>query len=119
MQLRKFLTILSLLLVATSCSTVPPKIITEQIYVDRTIVIQPRPDAVELNDVSFRVITAENLDEYIAELTDGNAGGYAFVSINIKGYETLSINIAELRRYIEQQKELIVYYEKQASTPSE
>ena len=107
--------ILSLLLVVTSCSTVQPKIVTEQIYVDRTILIQPRPDAVELNDVSFRVITADNIDEYIAELTKGNGGKYAFVSIDIKGYETLSINIAELRRYIEQQKELIVYYEKQAS----
>ena len=29
----------------------------------------------------------------------------------MNGYENLSLNVAELRRYIEQQKSLIVYYE--------
>jgi hypothetical protein len=31
--------------------------------------------------------------------------------MTIKGYENLSLNVAELRRYINQQKSLIVYYE--------
>jgi hypothetical protein len=30
----------------------------------------------------------------------------------VKDYENLSKNFAELRRYIEQQKQIIVYYEK-------
>jgi len=30
----------------------------------------------------------------------------------VKDYENLSLNFAELRRYIEQQKQIIVYYEK-------
>ena len=31
--------------------------------------------------------------------------------ISVKDYENLSLNFAELRRYIEQQKQIIVYYE--------
>ena len=38
-------------------------------------------------------------------------GGDAYVAISIKDYENLSKNFAELRRYIEQQKAIIVYYE--------
>jgi len=30
----------------------------------------------------------------------------------MKDYENLAINIAEIRRYLNQQKEIIVYYEK-------
>ena len=33
------------------------------------------------------------------------------IAISVKDYENLSKNFAELRRYIEQQKEIIVYYE--------
>jgi len=30
----------------------------------------------------------------------------------MKDYENLAINIAEMRRYLNQQKEIIIYYEK-------
>jgi len=36
----------------------------------------------------------------------------------MKDYENLAINIAEMRRYLNQQKEIIVYYEK-ASNPKQ
>ena len=39
-------------------------------------------------------------------------GGDSYVAISIKDYENLSDNFAELKRYIEQQKAIIVYYEK-------
>jgi hypothetical protein len=32
--------------------------------------------------------------------------------MTVKGYENLSINLQELRRYILQQKQIILYYEK-------
>ena len=36
----------------------------------------------------------------------------------MKDYENLALNIADLRRFLEQQNEIIVYYEK-AVTPKE
>jgi len=37
----------------------------------------------------------------------------------MKDYENLALNIAELRRYIDQQGEIIVYYEKAVTEPKE
>jgi len=37
----------------------------------------------------------------------------------MKDYENLAINIAEMRRYLNQQKEIIVYYEKAANPKQE
>ena len=34
-----------------------------------------------------------------------------YIAISVKDYENLSKNFAELRRYIEQQKQIILYYE--------
>ena len=45
-------------------------------------------------------------------------GDLAFVALSIDTYENLAINISELRRFINQQKEIIVYYEK-AMKPDE
>ena len=38
-------------------------------------------------------------------------GGDSYIALSVKDYENLSLNFAELRRYIEQQKQIIVYYE--------
>tara|TARA_Y100000768_G_C23919425_1_gene654087 strand:- start:202 stop:327 length:126 start_codon:yes stop_codon:yes gene_type:complete len=32
----------------------------------------------------------------------------------MKDYENLALNIADIKRYLEQQKEIIIYYEKAA-----
>lgn len=76
-------------------------------------IYQPaRPAPVSLNNVKFRVVTKENLDQFIAEQSkkQGNSNP-VFVVISTKDYEALSLNLAELKRYIDQQKEIIVYYE--------
>ena len=39
-------------------------------------------------------------------------GEYVFYAMSVPDYENLALDIAELRRYIEQQKEIIIYYEK-------
>ena len=45
-------------------------------------------------------------------------GSEPLEQVSIKDYENLGKNFAELRRYIEQQKQIIVYYE-EATRPSE
>ena len=53
------------------------------------------------------------MEEFTAE-----HGELAYVVLSMKDYENLAINIAYLRRYIEQQTEIIVYYE-EAVKPDE
>ena len=107
--------ILSLLLaltLTTGCSllTPEPQIVTVT-DVQRTVVpIVPHPKKVQLNDVKIYVVNEENYEEFVKEFQAKN-GKTAWISISVKDYENLSLNFAELRRYIEQQKEIIVYYE--------
>ena len=40
---------------------------------------------------------------------NGDLVGYV---LSVRDYETLALNMAEIKRYIQQQKEIIIYYEK-------
>ena len=75
------------------------------------------PKAVQLNDVKIYVVSKVNYDDFIKQYEKKN-GADSYVALSIKDYENLSLNFAELRRYIEQQKQIILYYEK-AVTPKE
>lgn len=70
-----------------------------------------RPKPLQLNDTRVFVVTEENFDEFVKEFKD-IYGDVAFVALSMKDYENLAMNIADLRRYINQQGEIIVYYEK-------
>ena len=70
-----------------------------------------RPKPLQLNDTRVFVVTEENFDEFVKEFRE-IYGDVAFVALSMKDYENLAINIADLRRYINQQGEIIVYYEK-------
>ena len=63
------------------------------------------------------MVNKDNYEEFVADFTAKN-GEVAYIAISVKDYENLSLNFAELRRYIEQQKEIIVYYE-EAVKPEE
>lgn len=69
-----------------------------------------RPKPVQLNDVRVHVVNSDTLDEFIAEFSD-KYGDVAFVALSIKDYENLALNVAELKRFINQQKQIIIYYE--------
>lgn len=110
------LAIASLLL--SSCSLLgfnkpdpEPRIVTVTKIEYPTIQVPVRPQPVDLNDVKFYVVTPDNLDEFLAEFEEDN-GQIVFVATSVPSYENLSINLQELRRYILQQKEIILYYEK-------
>jgi|TARA_B110000483_G_C17663814_1_gene339095 hypothetical protein len=98
-----------------------PKIVTVTNTVQTVVPIVNRPKQVQLNDIKIYVVSAENFEEFKKEFEAKN-GPDAYIAISVKDYENLSLNFAELRRYIEQQKEIIVYYENAvtpASVPTE
>jgi len=104
---------LSLTLI-TSCGHLEPKerIVTE--YVKIGVPVQERPKPVTLYDVRFDVVTKDNIDQFIEENKKA-FGGIIFLGLTIPDYENMSLNIAELRRYINQQKSIIVFYENSLS----
>ena len=85
------------------------KVVTQVQKVTVPIVARPKP--INLTDTQVYVVNKGNLEAFIAEFTEQN-GELAFVALSIDTYENLALNISELRRYINQQNEIIVYYEK-------
>ena len=87
-----------------------PKIITVTNTVKTTVPIVTHPKKVQLNDVKIYVVSKENYEEFVKEFSAKN-GADAYIAISVKDYENLALNFAELRRFIEQQKQIIIYYE--------
>lgn len=112
MQLNKYLKSLSLFLATISLAgcSLTENIKTETVYIKRDIPIQERPKPLELDGVQLYAVSEKNIDEFLKNFED-KYGNIVFFAITVPDYETLSLNIAELRRYIEQQKALILYYE--------
>lgn len=96
----------------TGCSSLrlPAEVKTVTKIEKVTIPTVARPKPVQLNDVRVYVVNEEIYEEFVQEFTEEN-GELAFVALSMKDYENLALNIAELRRYINQQKNIIVYYE--------
>ena len=117
MGLINYLTVSSLLLLTlllSSCGYIrkPEKeIIVKTVEVQKIIPIQPQPKPVDMIDVKFYVVTEENYEEFKEKFMKTN-NDYVFYAVSVHDYENLAFNMAELYRYIRQQKEIIIYYEK-------
>ena len=117
MGLINYLTVSSLLLLTlllSSCGFIrkPEKeIVVKTIEVQKIIPVQPQPKPVDMIDVKFYVVTEENYEEFKEKFMKTN-NDYVFYAVSVHDYENLAFNMAELYRYIRQQKEIMIYYEK-------
>lgn len=110
MQRHKFLVISSLLLLS-SCSLLnPAEVVVQTEYVPQNIPIQPRPVGIDTYPIKFFAVTEETFEEFKATFVDEYTD-LVFFALSVPDYENLSLNMAEIRRFIEQQTTLIVYYE--------
>ena len=98
------------------CSSLRPepivKTVTKVEKVQIPVVARPKP--LQLNDTRVFVVNKDNYEEFVKEFTEVY-GELAFVALSMKDYQNLALNIADIKRYLEQQKEIIVYYEKAVS----
>lgn len=92
------------------------KTVTE--YKTLEIYQPPLPKKIDLQDVEFFVITEKNLEEQIERIRKMQDGTFVLFGMTPQDYENMAFNLQELRRYIRQQKEIIIYY-RQATQPEE
>ena len=112
--------LLATALLISGCVGFKPEkeIVTVTKLVERTIPTVPHPKPVQMNEIKIYVVSpSENFEEFKKEFEAKN-GADSYIAISVKDYENLSKNFAELRRYIDQQKQIILYYE-EAVKPSE
>ena len=97
---------------ACSCSLIP----TKQIEVtakpmERTIVQPVMPREIDLKEVRWLTITPENFEEQFAVIEE-QEGELVFLAMTVPDYEVMAYNMQEIKRYISELKDVVVYYRK-------
>lgn len=113
MQHKNYLTIWSLvlLLILSGCSLIPQQVEVQTKFVEKQIPIQGHPKGLSLFPIQFYAVTEENFEEFKERFGKENGNNMVYFALSVPDYENLSLNMGELKRYIEQQKTIIVYYE--------
>jgi hypothetical protein len=87
--------------------------------VERTRLNLPEQAPLQARDLSWVIITPENIEQVFAGMSERNESLVLFAMTD-KGYEQLSLTMAEIRNYIAQQRAILIkykeYYEPENST---
>lgn len=110
----RVLLLLPLLFLAACGSTESINITSRPIEMD--IARTADPAAVQMLPVTFRVVTRETIESYLNDLQRTQGNTPVFIAMTMRDYENMSLNLADMRRYIEQQQATIQYY-RQLTTP--
>jgi len=102
-----------------SCSLIP----TKQIEVtakplDRKIVQPIMPREINLKEPMWIVVTPDNWEEQLAKI-EKQEGELVFLAMTIPDYEVMAYNMQELKRYITELKDVVVYYRKVTTNTKE
>ena len=115
--MRSIVIVLAFLLVA-GCSS-PTKLVESRSLVERSPISIPELAPASQMPLEWSVITRDNMEAKFKELE--NSGSVVVFALTPNGYQTMSLNHAELRRYIQQQDSAIAaykdYYEKPLEAP--
>ena len=109
---------MAVLLVVTACSRTPIKeVVTVPTVVETpeietpTINIVRRPDPVLMKDADIVVVTESNLEDVIKRIKD-TQGEFVLYAMTASSFEALALNLEQIKRFIEEQNSVILYYEK-------
>ena len=72
----------------------------------------PLPNNINPVPVEWTVLNAELMQEYLDDLNEGNAPTNVWYALTTKGYENLSTNMADVKRYLRQVLSIVKYYRK-------
>jgi hypothetical protein len=100
-------------MMVSSCSLIPSRqqvdIITKPI--ERQIVQPIMPREIDLKEPYWYVVSDKNIDEFLARV-EKEHGQLVFLAMSVPDYEIMAYNMQELKRYINELKEVVVYYRK-------
>jgi uncharacterized lipoprotein YajG len=109
----KKIVLLSIALLLAGCAS-GPKVLVAPEMVERPKITLPPALPAEQSNVEWVIITRDNVDQKLKAIEKKN-GTVSLFALTSQGYQNLSMNIAELRRYIQQQNAIIAalkdYYE--------
>ena len=112
----RHLLVISLGFVVSGCSLFQPRtapVEVKTITLPAPMYHPPMPLEVNLQDIKWRVLTPEVMEEYLQLVKEGKAPAEPYYALSTQGYESLSMNMAELKRYVTNVLAIIEYYREQ------
>ena len=77
------------------------------VQIPRPAPVVPSVDQLQLRDVKWAIVTPDNIDEVFASLS----GEPVLFAVTSAGYESLALNISDIRAMIQQQQKIIALYQ--------
>ena len=110
---------LMILMMASSCSLLPK---TKQVEItakplERTFVQPVMPREINLGVPQWIVVTPDNWEDQLSRI-EKQEGEILFLAMTVPDYEVMSVNMKELKRYITELKDVVVYY-KEITSPTD
>ena len=94
--------------------TVPTVVETPEIEAP-SIRIVPRPDPIDMRNADIVVVTEANLEEVVARIKQ-EQGDFVLYAMTAQSFEALALSFEQIKKFIEEQNAIILYYEN-AVTP--
>ncbi len=111
--MKKIATIVSFVLIASGCSMIQPKakpVSITTISERPPMYHPPLPMEVQMDPVEWEIMTPERMEEYLSNLDKGEAPRRAYYTLSSKEYEHLSMDIADITRYIKEILGIVKFY---------
>jgi len=101
----KNILIISCLLLLSACGG--GKMTIKADPVAPVVIHPPVPDQLQMREVKWTVFNRAKLEQLLADYPNQEIVLFA---LSAKGYENISLNMAEVIRYLKEQKGVIIYY---------
>ena len=91
------------------CANQPKLIEVSAKPIDKPELVLPMAQELNLRDVDWVVVTADNVEQVLADIKKTGRPVVLF-ALTDKGYENISLNLSDLRSYIQQQQAIMAAY---------
>lgn len=106
--LNKCLILSSLIVSLTGCSWFTTTVVKE-VPLEITQPVLPR--SLDLKEPHWYVVSEKNLEKFLREIKD-QEGTVVFFAMSVEDYELMAYNMQEIKRYIKDLKNVVIYYKK-------
>lgn len=113
--MNKFI-ILFLLVILAGCANKAQPVLNNievrTVQVTKPAPIVPQTDQLSLKPVEWIIVTPDNVDSVFEKIKKSGSEPVMF-ALSVKGYENISMNINDIRSFLQQQQQTIAIYKKQ------
>jgi hypothetical protein len=109
----KIINSIVMLIILTNCSMIPTSTKpVEVVTIAEPVPMYhpPLPLEVQMVDIDWEILTPEIMKEYLEDYENGSAPAIAYYSLTSKEYENLSMNMAEIKRYLRDTLSIVKFY---------